>query len=453
MSYGSSTCRSRKGSWLISKVDENEVDQEIEQVMDDFRKDNLNGVERIKEIEHALEFCRDQLKELLNDEQIETNDTGKTKPIDIIQDTLGNLPNFVDREKKSMRKQMYFDKIVQLGLERQRIQELDGSIENEILRIEGHEFVIQSARGRHNPCCEVCMHAIWRLVQYWRRCRICGLRAHDKCAEEVRRVCAGVLAARNKFELQLNICEERSLAEQGYQCAECSASICFDGPAEQEARLCDYSGELFCPNCHWNDLWSIPARIVHNLDSTPRPVCRAIKQLLSIVDNRPLIDINESSLSLIKFHKELRRVTEIRRNFLLMKCYFVSCRTAKKLRILQYLKDHSHFVDSASTYSLRELRELLDGTILQELEDIHTVFRKHIEEECETCKGNGFFCELCNDDRILFAFTENSRNCQKCLAVYHRKCFEKRSLQCPRCDRRRKRDENTRESLTPSPEE
>lgn len=122
------------------------------------------------------------------------------------------------------------------------------------------------------------------------------------------------------------------------------------------------------------------SRIIHNLDSSARPVCRAVKQLLSIVDHRPLIDINESTLSLIKFHKELRRVNELRRNFLLMKCYFVSCRTARRIRILQYLHTHSHFVDSSVMYSLKELRELCDGTLLPELEQIHAVFRKHIEE-------------------------------------------------------------------------
>lgn len=428
-------------------------------MMDDWRRSNEaeNHVECIKA---ALEYCRDKLKELLIDEE-DTEMDGKetkTKPINIVsntefpedRDVLGNLVNCLDRQQKAARQQMYFDKIVQLGLERQALQDeavVSTSSPLDECRAEGHEFVMQPVRGGHNPCCEVCMHTIWRLVQWWRRCRVCGMRAHDKCAEEVKRVCAGVLSTRAKFELNTNLCEERSLAEQEYQCAECTAPICFDGVAEQEARLCDYSGELFCPNCHWNDVWSIPARIVHNLDSTPRPVCRAVKQLLAIIDHRPLIDINESTLSLIKFHKELRRVNELRRNFLLMKCYFVSCRTARRLRILQYLNAHSHFVDNSVMYSPKELRELCDGTLLPDLEQIHTVFRKHIEEECETCAGNGFFCELCDDinvdqkNKILYPFTENTRSCATCLAVYHKKCFERKSLNCPRCERRRKRTE------------
>ena len=33
-----------------------------------------------------------------------------------------------------------------------------------------------------------------------------------------------------------------------------------------EARMCDYSGQYFCEECHWNDLVVIPARAVHNWD-------------------------------------------------------------------------------------------------------------------------------------------------------------------------------------------
>ena len=33
-----------------------------------------------------------------------------------------------------------------------------------------------------------------------------------------------------------------------------------------EARLCDYSGQYYCDECHWNDVVVIPARVVHNWD-------------------------------------------------------------------------------------------------------------------------------------------------------------------------------------------
>lgn len=216
-----------------------------------------------------------------------------------------------------------------------------------------------------------------------------------------------------------------------------------DGNASIQPRLCEYTGLLFCANCHWGDLWSIPARIFHNMDAVPRPVCRAAKQLLAIVDPRPLINMSQANPLLFKYHKQLRRLQRLRRNFLFMKCYFISCRNAAKLRILQYLNRHQHFVEGADMYSLADLRELCIGGLLEDLEDIHTVFRRHIEEECEICTGNGFYCELCEDnderDQIIFPFSKNVSVCPKCFAVFHAKCFEKYSYYCARCERRRKR--------------
>ncbi|KAK6055631.1 hypothetical protein COOONC_06864, partial [Cooperia oncophora] len=155
--------------------------------------------------------------------------------------------------------------------------------------------------------------------------------------------------------------------------------------------------------------------------------------LLAIVDNRPLIDLSEAHSSLTKYHKELRRVQQLRRNFLLMKCYFVSCRNAAKLRILQYLNRHQHYVENSDMYSLADLRELCLGNLLRDLEDIHTVFRKHIEE-----------FQLLHAS-FFSMFRKNVAMCPKCLAVFHSKCYEKRSSTCTRCERRRRRADSLRE--------
>ncbi|KAK6060854.1 phorbol esters/diacylglycerol binding domain protein, partial [Cooperia oncophora] len=250
---------------------------------------------RVEEIVAGITHCKNRLKECMN-------------------------------EKNSPVKQMYLDKIVQLSLEKQTLEENGANGEDTVIKMLGHEFALQRSSGRRNPYCEVCMSTIWRMVQSWRRCKACGMRAHDKCATEVHRVCAGVVASRRDFRLALAICEERGLCAQDYACAECETPLAYEGCANMQPRLCEYTGMLFCSNCHWGDTWSIPARIIHNMDARPRPVCRAAKQLLAIVDNRPLIDLSEAHSSLTKYHKELRRVQQLRRNFLLMKCYFVSCR-------------------------------------------------------------------------------------------------------------------------------
>ncbi|VDN24935.1 unnamed protein product [Cylicostephanus goldi] len=51
---------------------------------------------------------------------------------------------------------------------------------------------------------------------------------------------------------------------------------------------------------------------------------------------------------------------------------------------------------------------------------------------------------MCDDqdkrDEVIFPFSENVAMCQKCLAVFHAKCFDKRSSKCPRCERRQRRN-------------
>lgn len=46
----------------------------------------------------------------------------------------------------------------------------------------------------------------------------------------------------------------------------CSYIKIKDGATDSEPRLCDYNGHYYCPRCHWNDEWFIPARIIHNWD-------------------------------------------------------------------------------------------------------------------------------------------------------------------------------------------
>uniref|UniRef100_A0A0K0DH87 Phorbol-ester/DAG-type domain-containing protein n=1 Tax=Angiostrongylus cantonensis TaxID=6313 RepID=A0A0K0DH87_ANGCA len=312
------------------------------------------------------------------------------------------------------------------------LKETDEDEASRVTRILGHEFILQRSRGRRNPYCEVCISTIWRLVQSWRRCKVCGLRTHDKCLNEVRRVCAGIAISRHDFSLPINICEERGLCAQNYACAECDTHLDYDGHAGIQPRLCEYTGLLFCSNCHWGDVWSIPARIFHNMDAIPRPVCRAAKQLLAIVDPRPLIDMSQANPLLFKHHKKLQRLQRLRQDFLFMKCYFVSCRNAAKLRILQYLNRHQHFVEGADMYSLADLKELCIGSLLEDLEDIHAVFRRHIEDECEICTGNGFYCELCEAHSVKLL--SRSRSCQLCKG-YWQKFVKKFAAMTTPCDR------------------
>jgi len=148
--------------------------------------------------------------------------------------------------------------------------------------------------------------------------------------------------------------------------------------------------------CHWNDEWVVPTRLVRNWDAAPRPVCRASKQLLTCVQNKPVIDLWAENPDLFKYVGVLSRIRELRRTIILMKCYFLSCRKARRIRILQYLSRYQHFVETDSLYSMEDLIQLAGGKLLPDIETIVQIFRQHITEECEICNGNAFICELCD---------------------------------------------------------
>ncbi|KAK0417458.1 hypothetical protein QR680_013020 [Steinernema hermaphroditum] len=346
-----------------------------------------------------------------------------------------------DRSDSGVNRKQVMQRLVELRMEMQLLKETRTGLETSdkmVARVGGHEFVLQPVNGR-NPYCEACMSTIWRIIQQWRRCRVCGYRSHEKCIERVRRTCAGVKAARPGFELKTDICKERGLAFQNYKCAECKHPLSFEKGANFEPRLCDMEGLYYCRFCHYNDRMVIPARVIHNMDTEKYPVCRASKQLLSIVDKKPLINLQLLNPALFKVDDRLKQMQEMRRNILYMKCYFMCCKKAQKLRILQYLNRHQHFVETNDLYSVHDLKLLVAGRLIPEIAGIVEVFRKHIVEECETCLGKAFICELCNDKSVIFPFSKNVGICPECANVFHERCFDIASRYCPKCKRRKAR--------------
>uniref|UniRef100_A0A1I7Y2G2 Phorbol-ester/DAG-type domain-containing protein n=1 Tax=Steinernema glaseri TaxID=37863 RepID=A0A1I7Y2G2_9BILA len=400
------SCRSSNDD--VVSVDEPQEEEECFvdlQIVDMIQKERRQNpdLDRMGELAIAVEYCKQRL----------TDDSG-------------------------LNRKQVMERLVELRLEMQESKSGLEAGDKTLARVAGHEFVLQPANGR-NPYCEACMSTIWRIIQQWRRCRVCGYRAHDKCLERVRRTCAGVKVARPGFQLKTDICKERGLAFQNYKCAECKHPLSFEKGADFEPRLCDMEGLYFCRFCHFNDRMVIPARVVHNMDTERYPVSRGAKQLLTIVDKKPLLDLQALNPALFKVDDRLKQMQEMRRNILFMKCYFMCCKKAQKLRILQYLNRHQHFVETSDLYSLNDLQQLVAGRLIPEIAGIVEVFRKHIVEECETCLGKAFICELCNDKSLLFPFSRNVGICPECCNVFHEKCFDRASRYCPRCKRRKVR--------------
>ena len=111
-----------------------------------------------------------------------------------------------------------------------------------------------------------------------------------------------------------------------------------------------------------------------------------------------------------------------------------------------------HFVDDPDHYSLQDLIDVKSGELTEFLERTLENFEEHIRG-CVLCAAKGFFCELCDNKKVIFPFDDAASRCPDCRGVFHRGCFAQSEAgsgsgngQCPRCERRRKKAEGQRSS-------
>ena len=94
-----------------------------------------------------------------------------------------------------------------------------------------------------------------------------------------------------------------------------------------------------------------------------------------------------------------------------------------------------HLIENYRKCSLIDLIDLHQQRMMPFLTQVAENYITHITS-CETCRGKGFFCEICDSDELLFAFQlKKVTKCPKCKALYHRECFNPLSSECPRCKR------------------
>ncbi|XP_038068463.1 LOW QUALITY PROTEIN: differentially expressed in FDCP 8-like [Patiria miniata] len=383
------------------------------------------GFSRVEELEVAIELCKESVKET--------------------------------REHSEQRREL-ISRLVQLRMKLLEIKE-GPEDDPDIKQVLGHKFVKRKGKSSNHQC-ETCNSIIWGMLQSWHRCIECGFSCHSKCLNFVKRQCASTKVTHpvlttharpvpsvtmdNKNTLAkaqiskrgyiVDICPESGLAAQNYRCAECRTQLSFKGDVS-EPRQCDYDGHYYCSLCHWNDTEVIPARVIHNWDFDTRKVCRQSKQYLKLMQRRAVLCVQDLNPMLFNYVEELSQIKKLREEILIMKMYFLSCRKAMEDKLLLQLQNRPHFVDNPDTYSLQDLIDAKDGTLLGTLSGIHGNYAVHIKIECPLCQARGFICELCNSNEVLYPFDMIATVCSHCSAVFHRDCFYKCSGECPKCER------------------
>ena len=411
----------------------------------------------------SYESSEDDRSEDLEPLSQDLSSTSSLELEDIQEAINGVKRTIMETEVSSEARRELVHKLIRLRIKREYLEE------KKLLQVvgeeehQGHVMVpcenISASRGV--LFCGECGGTLWYLVQTVYTCKVmissqwgdsncfvsqhCSLLVHSQCLTKIRRKCVGMfLASVDPEETQspkyydgsllMSICPELSLVEQHFQCGDCPAELTQWGAC----RLCDYTGQLYCSQCHWgSSLLPSPARICHNWDFSLRPMSEASIQYLQLVIRRPLIDLVHINPSLTAVVQEVAAVLRQRHQLISMKKYLQVCRIAGEERLLTLLQDRQHFVDSPRMFSLQDMIDLNSGVLAQYLQSKLDVFKSHIIT-CLLCMAKSFVCELCSSKECLFPFDSGVEVCRECEAVFHRDCF--RSVtSCPRCDRKREK--------------
>ncbi|CAJ1079817.1 pleckstrin homology domain-containing family M member 3 [Xyrichtys novacula] len=225
---------------------------------------------------------------------------------------------------------------------------------------------------------------------------------------------------------------EKGLTAQSFRCAGCQRPV---GLSRGKAKVCYYSGWYYCQSCHQDNSFLIPARLLHNWDTSKHKVSKQAKEFLEFVYEEPLLDVQQLNPCLYEHCEALSTVLRLRQQLQSLRAYLFSCRATvaedlrRRIFPREYLLQHIHL------YSMADLQQVIDGKLAPFLAKVIKFASSHVFS-CSLCREKGFICELCHNGQVIYPFQENAtKRCDGCGAVFHTECRQK-AQPCPRCVRR-----------------
>lgn len=231
------------------------------------------------------------------------------------------------------------------------------------------------------------------------------------------------------------ICPEKGQDQQNYKCYNCDCPL---GMIYGEARICTYDGHNYCTECHENDMYYIPAKIIHNWDFEMYPVSKHAKRFLLDIESQPLLDLKTLNPSIYSAIEEMSHLQMLRTQLGFLKSYLFTCRESIAEELRQKIWPREHLYEHIHLYSLADFLQVPNNKLANILQKLICFAKKHVLN-CQLCKLKGFICEICNNPRVIYPFeTDMTYQCEHCLAVYHSSCMNALKP-CPKCERKQKR--------------
>lgn len=137
--------------------------------------------------------------------------------------------------------------------------------------------------------------------------------------------------------------------------------------------------KYICQDCSSNEYSIIPAFIIKDWNFKKFPISKKAHELLSIWQNRPVVHF-KSSDPILKKSSLLRQAVIIKRKihkiFDLMKC------DKSESFVLETLSDRKYLVLKENLFSLKDLIEINEYSLIVELQKCFEKFEKHILHDC-----------------------------------------------------------------------
>nr|XP_046197017.1 LOW QUALITY PROTEIN: pleckstrin homology domain-containing family M member 3-like [Oncorhynchus gorbuscha] len=225
---------------------------------------------------------------------------------------------------------------------------------------------------------------------------------------------------------------EKGLTTQSFRCAGCQKPV---GLSRGKAKVCYYSGWYYCQSCHQDNLFLIPARLLHNWDTNRHKVSKQAKEFLEFVYEEPLLDVQQLNLCLYEHCGGLAAVLRLRQQLQSLRAYLFSCHAAVAEDLRRRIFPRDYLLQHIHLYSLADLQQVIDGTLAPFLSKVIQFASSHVYS-CRQSREKGFICEMCQNGQVIYPFQESAtKRCDVCRAVVHTECRQK-AQPCPRCVRR-----------------
>eukprot|EP00002_Diphylleia_rotans_P035445 TRINITY_DN7732_c0_g1_i3.p1 TRINITY_DN7732_c0_g1~~TRINITY_DN7732_c0_g1_i3.p1 ORF type:complete len:1099 (-),score=227.76 TRINITY_DN7732_c0_g1_i3:95-3391(-) len=164
------------------------------------------------------------------------------------------------------------------------------------------------------------------------------------------------------------------------------------------ARYCDYTGKYYCSDCHWNEKSIIPYRLIFNWDSAQYGVCRSAKLEIEREMDQANIDLQEINPNLLETSRVLQNIKKIRMLILEMLPFAETCHQSTEL--MKIFRNREHFSGSPTIFSLRDIVDVQNRLMEENILLIRDQLLDHITSSCRTCRGKGSYCEMCRSDDV-----------------------------------------------------